>query len=133
MAKGHFYLVALMDWFSRKVLSWRISNSLEVDFCIEALEESLSIYKAPTTFKSDQGAQFTANAFSACLKASGVQVSMDGRGRYHDNIFIERLWRSLKYELIYIKAFENGQEVEHWFDWYNQVRPHQRLHYSTPN
>jgi putative transposase len=137
MAKGHFYLVALMDWFSRKVLSWRISNSLEVDFCIEALEESLSIYQAPTIFNSDQGAQFTANAFTDCLKASGVQVSMDGRGRYHDNIFIERLWRSLKYELIYIKAFENGQElrqeVEHWFDWYNQVRPHQRLSYSTPN
>lgn len=137
MAQGHFYLVALMDWFSRKVLSWRISNSLDVDFCIDALEESLSTYLAPTVFNSDQGAQFTANTFTDCLKASGVQISMDGRGRYHDNIFIERLWRSLKYELIYIKAFENGQElrqeVEQWFNWYNQVRPHQRLNYSTPN
>jgi putative transposase len=104
MAQGHFYLVALMDWFSRKVLSWRISNRLEVDFCIEALEESLSTYQAPPIFNSDQGAQFTANPFTDCLKASGVQISMDGRGRYHDNIFIERLWRSLKYELIYIKA-----------------------------
>jgi putative transposase len=137
MSKGHFYLVALMGWFSRKVLSWRISNSLDVDFCIDALEESLSNYKAPGIFNSDQGAQFTANAFTGCLKTAGVQISMDGRGRCHDNIFIEWLWRSLKYELIYIKAFENGQEltkeVRQWFNWYNQTRSHQGLSYSSLN
>jgi putative transposase len=136
-AKGHFYLVAVMDWYSRKVLSWRISNTLEADFCIEALEEALTSYQPPDIFNTDQGAQFTANAFTGCLKAVNVQISMDGRGRYLDNIFIERLWRSLKYELIYLKGFENGQqlraEVKRWFGWYNQVRPHQGLDYQTPN
>jgi putative transposase len=135
--KGHFYLVAVMDWYSRKVLSWRISNTLEVEFCVEALSEALSSYPKPEIFNSDQGAQFTALAFTNCLKAAQVNISMDGRGRCHDNIFIERLWRSLKYELIYLKSFENGQhlnqEVKHWFQWYNQVRPHQGLEYKTPN
>ncbi len=134
--KGHFYLVAIMDWFSRKVLSWRISNTLEVGFCLEALQEAITDYGAPTIFNSDQGSQFTSNAFTACLKASGVQISMDGRGRCHDNIFIERLWRSLKYELIYLMAFDNGihlnKEVRKWFNWYNQERPHQALSYRTP-
>lgn len=137
VCRGHFYLVAVMDWYSRHVLSWRISNTLEVHFCLEALEEALSNYSPPVIFNTDQGAQFTANAFTNCLKASGVQISMDGRGRCHDNIFIERLWRSLKYELIYLKAFEDGQhlmqEVKQWFRWYNQVRPHQGLNYQTPN
>lgn len=136
VAKGHFYLVAIMDWYSRKVLSWRISNTLDVSFCIEALQEAIAQYGAPEIFNSDQGSQFTSNAFTGCLKAVGVQISMDGRGRCHDNIFIERLWRSLKYELIYLMAFENGKqlnrEVEKWIDWYNQERPHQALNYSTP-
>jgi putative transposase len=136
-AKGHFYLMAVMDWYSRKVLSWRISNTLEVDFCVEALSEALSHYPHPEIFNTDQGAQFTANAFTHCLKAANIQISMDGRGRCHDNIFIERLWRSLKYELIYLKSFENGhhltQEVKQWFSWYNQVRIHQGLEYKTPN
>jgi putative transposase len=136
-AKGHFYWMAVMDWYSRKVLSWRISNTLEVDFCVEALSEALSCYPSPEIFNTDQGAQFTANAFTHCLKAANLQISMDGRGRCHDNIFIERLWRSLKYELIYLKSFENGhhltQEVKQWFSWYNQVRPHQGLEYKTPN
>jgi len=136
-AKGHFYLVAIMDWYSRKVLAWRISNTLDVDFCVEALSEALSNYRSPEIFNTDQGAQFTANAFTDCLKAANVKISMDGRGRCHDNIFIERLWRSLKYELIYLKSFENGaelrQEVKQWFEWYNQVRPHQGLKYKTPN
>jgi putative transposase len=118
--------VAIMDWYSRKVVSWRISNTLEVDFCLDALREALSDYPKPEIFNSDQGAQFTAHAFTDCLKAAKVKISMDGRGRCHDNIFIERLWRNLKYELIYLKAFENGhhltQEVKHWFSWYNQVR-----------
>ncbi len=98
--KGHFYLVAMMAWFSRKVLSWRISNTLEVPFCIEALQEAMSRYGVPEIFNSDQGSQFTSNSFTGCLQAAGIKISMDGRGRCHDNIFIERLWRSLKYELI---------------------------------
>ena len=134
--KGHFYLVAMMDWFSRKVLSWRISNTLDVAFCVEALQEAIARYGVPEIFNSDQGSQFTSNAFTGCLKAVGVQISMDGRGRCHDNIFIERLWRSLKYELIYLMAFENGKhlnkEVCQWMDWYNQERPHQALNYRTP-
>jgi len=135
--KGHFYLVAIMDWFSRKVLSWQISNTMDVHFCIEALETALRDYHKPTIFNSDQGAQFTANAFTDCLKRSDVQISMDGRGRCHDNIFIERLWRSLKWELIYLKAFDDGQhlaqEVSTWFHWYNRQRPHQSLNYRTPD
>lgn len=134
--KGHFYLVAMMDWFSRKVLSWRISNTLDVAFCVEALQEAIARYGVPEIFNSDQGSQFTSNSFTGCLKAAGVQISMDGRGRCHDNIFIERLWRSLKYELIYLMAFENGnhlnKEVCQWMDWYNQERPHQALNYRTP-
>lgn len=143
--KGHFYLVAIMDWFSRKVLAWRISNTLDVYFCIEALREAFYHYGSPEIFNSDQGSQFTSKPFTECLKAQGVQISMDGRGRCHDNIFIERLWRwrslssgeSIKYELIYLKAFEGGrhlsQEVERWFEWYNQERFHQALGYKTPN
>jgi putative transposase len=135
--RGHFYLVAIMDWFSRKVLSWRVSNTMDVYFCLTALEEALSKYPKPEIFNSDQGAQFTANAFTGCLKQANVQISMDGRGRCHDNIFIERLWRSVKWELIYLKAFEDGnhlsQEVKDWFHWYNRQRPHQSLKYKTPD
>lgn len=134
--KGHFYLVAIMDWYSRKVLSWRISNTLEVGFCLEVLEEAMARYGTPDIFNSDQGSQFTSNRFTERLSAAGVAISMDGRGRCHDNIFIERLWRSIKYELIYLRAFEDGhhlnQEVTRWFDWYNRERPHQALDYSTP-
>jgi len=135
--KGHFYRVAIMDWFSRKVLAWRISNTLDVQFCLEALQEALAQYGTPEIFNSDQGSQFTSNSFTGALKAKAVQISMDGRGRCHDNIFIERLWRSIKYELIYLKAFEDGKhlskEVEQWFEWYNQERFHQALGYKTPN
>ncbi|MDJ0702592.1 MAG: IS3 family transposase [Leptolyngbyaceae cyanobacterium MO_188.B28] len=135
--KGHFYLVAIMDWYSRKVLSWRVSNTMDVYFCIAALEEALSIYSPPQIFNSDQGAQFTANAFTERLKHSEIEISMDGRGRCHDNIFIERLWRSVKWELIYLKAFEDGQhlmeELKAWFNWYNRLRPHQSLNYRTPD
>lgn len=134
--KGHFYLVAVMDWYSRRVLSWRVSNTLTTDFCLEALEEAIKEYGKPEIFNTDQGSQFTATAFTECLTASGIQISMDGRGRYLDNIFIERLWRSIKYELIYIKTFETGihlrEEVKHWFEWYNHIRPHQSLDYKTP-
>lgn len=135
--KGHFYLVAVMDWYSRKVLSWRISNSMEVDFCLEALEEALGKYPQPQIFNSDQGAQFTAKAFTKRLEEKSVVISMDGRGRCHDNIFIERLWRSLKWELIYLKAFRDGaelrKEVKKWFHWYNRQRLHQALNYQTPD
>lgn len=134
--KGHFYLVAMMDWFSRKVLSWRSSNTLEVTFCLEALHEAITRYGSPDIFNSDQGSQFTSNTFTGCLKMAGVQISMDGRGRCHDNIFIERLWRSLKSELIYLIAFKDGihlnKEVRKWFTWYNQQRPHQALNYRSP-
>lgn len=102
--RGHYYLIAIMDWYSRKVLSWRVSNTLEVEFCVEALSAALLDYGNPEIFNSDQGSQFTSKAFTDCLKASQVTISMDGRGRYLDNIFIERLWRSLKYELIYLLA-----------------------------
>ena len=135
--KGHFYLVAIMDWFSRKVLSWQVSNTMDGYFCLEALEAALMHFHKPTIFNSDQGAQFTANAFTRRLKQAAVQISMDGRGRCYDNIFIERLWRSLKYELIYLKAFDDGKhlsrEVNTWFHWYNRQRPHQSLSYRTPD
>jgi putative transposase len=134
--KGHFYLVAVMDWYSRHVLSWRISNTLTTDFCVAALEDAIEKYGKPGIFNTDQGSQFTATAFTECLTASGIQISMDGRGRYLDNIFIERLWRSIKYELIYIKTFDSGihlrAEVKEWFEWYNQIRPHQGLDDKTP-
>jgi putative transposase len=136
VSRGHFYLVAIMDWYSRKVLAWRISNTMEVDFCLAALEEALLIYGKPEIFNSDQGSQFTANEFTQRLKEADIKISMDGRGRCHDNIFIERLWRSLKYELIYLYSFEKGkhlkEEVKKWFEWYNDERFHQALDYQTP-
>ncbi|MEM8777564.1 MAG: IS3 family transposase [Cyanobacteria bacterium P01_G01_bin.49] len=135
--KGHFYLVAIMDWFSRKTLSWRISNTMEVDFCLDALSEALSSYGKPEIFNSDQGSQFTSIEFTQRLKEMDVKISMDGRGRCHDNIFIERLWRSIKYELIYLFEFNDGnhlkQEVKKWFKWYNAERFHQALNYQTPD
>jgi len=137
MRKGHFYLVAIMDWYSRKVLSWRISNAMEVDFCLEALSEALLTYQKPEIFNSDQGSQFTANEFTKCLIEAKVKISMDGRGRCYDNIFIERLWRSIKYELIYLHEFNDGKhlkkEVKKWIDWYNVERFHQALDYQTPD
>lgn len=135
--RGHFYLVAVMDWYSRKILSWRISNTLDVDFCIDALQEALNRFGCPSIFNSDQGSQFTSNTFTQALKEKGIRISMDGKGRYLDNIFIERFWRTLKYELIYIKCFEDGihlkQEVKDWFNWYNEERPHQALDYQKPD
>ena len=134
--RGHFYLVAIMDWYSRRVLSWRVSNTLDVHFCLEALEEALDLFGSPAIFNSDQGSQFTSNSFTQTLLENDIRISMDGRGRCYDNIFIERLWRSFKYELIYIKEFEDGkhlqEEVDQWFCWYNELRPHQALDYQTP-
>ena len=137
MEKGFGYLVAIMDWHSRKVLSWRLSNTLDADFCIQALEAAIQDYGCPEIFNTDQGAQFTAEAWIGILKNHGIQISMDGKGRYHDNIFIERLWRTVKYELLYTRAFSNLKEVRQnltqWFDWYNQERFHRNLDNQTPN
>jgi putative transposase len=135
MARGFLYLVAIMDWYSRYVLSWRLSNTLEGDFCIEALEEALRNGQ-PEIFNTDQGAQFTSQAFTSLLEQHGIKVSMDGKGRYTDNLFIERLWRSLKYEEVYLKAYAGGKEaragIGGYFDFYNLERPHQALGYQTP-
>jgi len=137
MARGHMYLVAIMDWSTRKVLSWRLSNTLDTGFCIEALKEALLKYGAPEIFNSDQGCQFTSEAFTSVLKAWNVKISMDGKGRFKDNIFIERLWRTLKYERIYLKAYDSGSELNRdltlWFDWYNNKRKHSSLDKQTPN
>jgi putative transposase len=137
MHKGFMYLIAVMDWATRKVLSWRLSNTLDTRFCVEALKEALLKYGAPDIFNTDQGCQFTSEAFTSVLKAWNVRISMDGKGRFKDNIFIERLWRTLKYERIYLKAYETGAELSKdlttWFIWYNETRPHTSLDKQTPN
>lgn len=137
MRRGFMYLVAVMDWYSRKVLSWRLSNTLDSGFCIEALHEALQRYGQPDIFNTDQGAQFTSEAFTDVLKLHTVQISMDGRGRAQDNIFIERLWWTLKYQYLYLYSFENGTELRkgllHWFAFYNQERFHQSLDNQTPD
>jgi putative transposase len=137
MAKGFVYLVAVMDWFSRRVLSWRLSITMETDFCVDALREATEMYGPPEIFNTDQGVQFTSAAFVDELASRGVRISMDGKGRYLDNIFIERLWRSLKYEDVYIKAYgsvaEARRSLGEWLAFYNDVRPHQSLGYRTPH
>ena len=131
MAKGFVYVVAIMDWYSRKVLSWRVSNTMDADSCVDALEEAISRYGAPDIFNTDQGAQFTSEAFTGVLKAAGIRISMDGKGRWVDNVFVERLWRSLKYEEVYLKAYETVAEarsgIGNYFEFYNGERRHQRL------
>ena len=137
MRKGFLYLVGVMDWATRKVLSWRISNSMDVDFCLEALEEALIRYGTPEIFNTDQGGQFTCQRFTSVLKERGIQISMDGRGRWMDNVFIERLWRSIKYECVYLHAFETGTELRaglaKWIRHYNTQRPHSALAGRTPD
>lgn len=137
MRKGFLYLVAVMDWHSRKVLSWRLSNTMEVDFCVCALEEALAKYGSPDIFNTDQGSQFTSFAFTGVLRDKGIRISMDGRGRWLDNVFIERLWRSLKYENVYLNAYETGSEaragIGRWMTFYNQTRPHSSLAGITPD
>ena len=136
MAKGFVYLVAVMDWFSRRVLAWRVSISMDTRFCVEALQEALERHGQPDIFNTDQGVQFTSTDFLVELQARGVRVSMDGKGRYLDNIFIERLWRSLKYEEVFIKAYgavaEARRSIGEWLAFYNDVRVHQALSYRTP-
>lgn len=135
MAHGFLYLVAIIDWYSRYVLAWRLSNTLDVYFCLDALEEALG-KGIPETFNTDQGSQFTSEAFTGTLLQRGIQVSMDGKGRCMDNVFVERLWRSVKYEEVYLKAYQNGSEARRgigtYLAFYNQERPHQALGYQTP-
>ena len=137
MARGFCYLVAVMDWASRKVLSFRVSNTLGASFCIEALEEALSKYGRPDIFNTDQGSQFTSLEFTEILKNKNIRISMDGQGRWMDNIFIERLWKTVKYEEVYLKAYESinhaKKELTKFFDRYNIRRPHQSLHDRTPD
>ncbi len=137
MARGFLYLVAILDLYSRKVLSWRLSNTLDPEFCVSALEEALRHHGTPEIFNTDQGAQFTSDAFIKVLQDAGVRISMDGKGRWIDNVFIERVWRSLKYEEVYLKAYENAAEAKRgigdYFQFYNQERPHYALARFTPD
>jgi putative transposase len=136
IGRGFLYLVAIMDWASRAVLSWRLSNTMDVSFCLAALEEALARFGTPEIFNTDQGSQFTSAAFTGALERAGVQISMDGRGRWMDNVFIERLWRSLKHEDVYLKGYADGREaragIADWIAFYNTRRPHQALAYATP-
>lgn len=136
MEAGFLYLVAIMDWYSRRVLSWRLSNTLDSNFCVDALEEALERFGPPTIFNTDQGAQFTADAFTKPLRDRGIAISMDGKGRCLDNVFVERLWRSLKYEEVYLHAYDSVAEartgIRRYLAFYNDERPHQALGYQTP-
>jgi putative transposase len=128
MRRGFLYLVAIMDWSTRAVLSWRLSNTMDPGFCVEALEDALLRYGKPEIFNTDQGSQFTSDGFTRVLKGAGVRISMDGKGRWMDNVFIERLWRSLKYECVYLNEFETGFQAQEaigiWITYYNEQRPH---------
>ena len=136
LARGFAYLVAVIDWYSRKVLSWRLSNSMDASFCVDCLEDALREHGRPTVFNSDQGSQFTSAAFTDVLKREAVDISMDGRGRAFDNIFVERLWRNVKHEDVYLKGYANMAELlvglAQYFAFYNEERPHQSLGYQTP-
>ncbi len=131
MAKGFIYLTVIMDWYSRKVLSWRLSNSMDTSFCIDALEEAIYRYGRPIIFNTDQGSQYTSEAFTQVLKDNDIRISMDGKGAWRDNVFVERLWRSVKYEEVYLNAYESmseaKQSLQKYFKFYNQNRKHQTL------
>lgn len=137
MRVGFVYLVAIMDWYSRRVLAWRISNTLDTSFCVEALDDALARFGQPEIFNTDQGAQFTAEAFTKVLRDRGVAISMDGKGRCIDNVFVERLWRSLKYEEVYLHAYDSVAEarasIGRYMVFYNEQRSHQALGYQTPD
>ena len=136
MARGHVYVVAIMDWYSRRVLAWRLSNTMDTSFCVDALLEALHRFGTPTIFNTDQGSQFTSTAFLKVLRRRDIEISMDGQGCWRDNVMIERLWRSLKYECVLLHAFQNPHEARRrigtWFHFYNYERPHQALDYQTP-
>lgn len=137
MAKGFVYLVAIIDWYSRKVLSWRLSTTMDADFCIEALEEALGRYSCPDIFNTDQGSQFTSEEFTKVLKSHDIQISMDGKGRWVDNVFVERLWRSVKYEEVYLKAYDSVTQarasIGRYLTFFNTERRHQSLERKTPD
>ena len=137
MAHGFLYLVAIMDWHTRKVLSWRLSNTQDTGFCIEALDEAVEQYGCPEIFNTDQGSQFTSSAWTDRLRENEIRISMDGKGQWMDNVFIERLWRSLKYECVYLRAFGDFKEAQtqigSWIDYYNDDRPHSALDDLTPS
>lgn len=137
MARGFVYLAAVVDWFSRRVLAWRVSIDMAVDFCLEAVEEAMARHGKPGIFNTDQGSQFTSSAFTGLLAANGIAISMDGRGAWRDNVFVERLWRSVKYEEVYLKAYDSvGQaraSLGCYLDFYNRKRPHSSLQAQTPD
>ena len=137
MAKGFMYLVVIMDWFSRYVLAWELSNTLETSFCLRALRRALAQHGVPGIFNTDQGSQFTCEEFLGCLEAAAIRISMDGRGRALDNVFVERLWRTVKYENIYPADYRDGEALHDglhsYFGFYNTRRPHQALAYQTPS
>ena len=137
MARGFVYLAAVVDWFSRRVLAWKLSITMEASFCIEALEEALSRNEKPEIFNTDQGSQFTSEAFTARLKKEGIAVSMDGKGRWRDNVFVERIWKSIKYEEVYLHAYASVAEartsIGRYLEFYNSIRPHSSLKALTPD
>jgi putative transposase len=137
LARGFLYLVAIMDWWSRKVLAWRLSNTMEAAFCVDTLEEAMDRHGKPEIFNTDQGSQFTSWDFTQKIKDAGIRISMDGKGRWLDNVFVERLWRSLKYECVYLHAWSGGREARDgigtWMDFYNQQRPHAAHGGRTPD
>jgi len=137
MQRGFLYLAAILDWATRRVLAWRLSNTLTADFCVAALGEAIAKYGCPEIFNTDQGSQFTSEEFTGVLKRHEIQISMDGRGRCHDNIFVERLWWTVKHEWVYLRPAANGIEqkrsLTEFFDWYNRRRPHQSLAWQTPD
>jgi len=136
MARGFVFLVAIIDWYSRRVLAWRLSNTMETNFCVEALHEALARYGCPEIFNTDQGSQFTAEDFTNALLEREIKISMDGKGRWLDNVFVERLWRSLKYEEVYLYAYDTVEAaragIARYFDFYNNERPHDALGHQTP-
>lgn len=137
LPRGFVYLVAIIDWYSRKVLSWRLSNTMDTGFCVDCLEEAINNYGSPEIFNSDQGSQFTSECFTGVLSENGITISMDGRGRALDNIFVERLWRTVKYEDVYLKKYDGIQNLlmglTQYFLFYNEARRHQSLGYETPD
>ena len=137
MARGFVYLAAVVDWYSRRVLSWRLSITMDVQFCLDTVQEAIDQYGTPEIFNTDQGSQFTSLAFTDLLKENGIRISMDGKGCWRDNIFVERLWRTIKYEEVYLKAYESVSQarssIGHYLNFYNSGRPHSRLDRQTPD